>query len=361
MNSLTTTDNTYLPNINPPKRLNFIDFGKGFAILGIVVFHYSQSFVSGVWEQAIQIGGAGVHLFVIFSGFTLFLSSRRLTAGGFYRRRFSRVIIPYYLFVCLVFLTKQVYPIYPQDGLYAFFGHLFWYKMFDESIITSLGYHLWFMSLIIQLYLLYPFLSELMRRLRPVRFALLAVAVSFCFWAVTAYLGLSDMRVFQNSCLSHLWEFALGMAAADAYKKNADFFNGVSARQMIVLAVVGIGLKGFMAMQGGPIWKAFNDMPTVVGFVALTVLAYMLCSSWRWAKRGVEFAGKISFELYLVHILVWKLAKEGLSLFADSEPTWIFKMTFVLPLAIVVAIGFKELHLAVGERVKKVVPRASYL
>ncbi|MEL6603403.1 MAG: acyltransferase [Cyanobacteria bacterium J06614_10] len=361
MNSLNAVGETYLPNINPPKRLNFIDFGKGFAILGIVVFHYSQSFVSGVWEQAIQLGGAGVHLFIIFSGFTLFLASRRLNIVGFYKRRFTKIIIPYYLFVCLVFLIKQVYPIYPEDGLYAFFGHIFWYKMFDESIITSLGYHLWFMSLIIQLYLVYPFLAQLMRRLRPAKFALLAVAVSFCFWTVTAYLGLSELRVFQNSCLSHLWEFALGMAVADAYKKNGNLFSWVNVRYMLVLSVIGIGLKGFMAMQGDPVWNAFNDVPTVIGFGALTVLAYGLCDRWKWVKRGVEFVGKISFELYLVHILVWKLIKGLFLVVSSGEPTWIFKMTFVLPVAVVVAIGFKQLHVAVGQRVRKAVPKVSYL
>jgi len=71
------------------QRLYFIDFAKGFAMLSIVLLHYSQPYVAGRWAKAIMIGGSGVHLFFVLSGFGFALSQKKLRVSSFYQKRLT--------------------------------------------------------------------------------------------------------------------------------------------------------------------------------------------------------------------------------------------------------------------------------
>ena len=56
-------------------RLQIIDFLRGYSISTIVLFHLLQCFqLPGILPQAISFGGAGMHVFVLCSGFGLCLS-----------------------------------------------------------------------------------------------------------------------------------------------------------------------------------------------------------------------------------------------------------------------------------------------
>ena len=61
-------------------RIEFLDFAKGCAMLSIVLFHYFRGYFPGLGDKAVMVGGAGVHLFLLLSGFGLALSTQRLAA-----------------------------------------------------------------------------------------------------------------------------------------------------------------------------------------------------------------------------------------------------------------------------------------
>ena len=57
------------------QRLEVIDFLRGFSIFTIVLMHLLQSFpISPFLMAASSFGGAGVHVFILCSGFGLYLS-----------------------------------------------------------------------------------------------------------------------------------------------------------------------------------------------------------------------------------------------------------------------------------------------
>ena len=136
------------------KKLDVVNFLKGFSILTIVLMHYLDRLegLPNVFYYAIDFGGSGVHSFIFLSGFGLALSHYNRPINNwliFYRKRLLKVYIPYSIFVIFIACFNLFIPLY-KDGLYALLGHLFLYKMFDNSIMTSYGYHLWFISTIIQ-------------------------------------------------------------------------------------------------------------------------------------------------------------------------------------------------------------------
>lgn len=57
------------------QKLEIVNYLKGFSILTIVLMHLIQSYdIPKIIRTASSFGGAGVHVFILCSGFGLFLS-----------------------------------------------------------------------------------------------------------------------------------------------------------------------------------------------------------------------------------------------------------------------------------------------
>ena len=80
-----------------------MDFLRGFAIFTIALMHLVQGSLTGSLNKAASLGGAGVHVFILVSGFGLYLSYRKnpLGYGEFLRKRFGKVYWPYVAAVLL--------------------------------------------------------------------------------------------------------------------------------------------------------------------------------------------------------------------------------------------------------------------
>lgn len=148
------------------KHLEIVDFLKGYAIFTIVLFHLMLGQVTGVLGTAINFGGAGVHVFVLCSGFGLYLSHMRkkLSYVAFMKRRILRVHLPFVLIVIATTLLP-----WSKFDLQAFLSNIFFYKMFSEKWNCAYGGQMWFVSMITQMYLLFPVLAKLLDGSRPFR------------------------------------------------------------------------------------------------------------------------------------------------------------------------------------------------
>jgi peptidoglycan/LPS O-acetylase OafA/YrhL len=73
------------------KKIEVIDFLKGYSMLSIVIYHIGQELnLPGAVAKMINFGGTGVHTFIFVSGFGLYLSHLRrpLSFVLFLRKRF---------------------------------------------------------------------------------------------------------------------------------------------------------------------------------------------------------------------------------------------------------------------------------
>jgi len=293
----------------PSGRIEFLDFAKGCAMLGIVLYHYFRGFFPGMGDKIVMAGGAGVHLFLILSGFGLALSGRQLSVSAFYRKRFSRVLVPYFLAITLIFLINLVLPLYPDAGLYAYLGNILFFKMFDESIINSFGGHFWFLSTIIQFYLVYPLLDRLLRRKHYNRFVGIGLLISGTYWIILAGIGVEGLRVWNSFFLQYLWEFCGGMVLARLYVEQNIAFWKQRPAILLLTGMGGMGLMAVMALKGGDVGRVFNDIPSAIGYTSLVAFCYAVLMAINRAGRGLRKIliriGSISYELYLLHILIF--------------------------------------------------------
>lgn len=103
------------------KKIEIIDYLRGFSIFTIVLMHLIQSYpIPQIIRTASSFGGAGVHVFILCSGFGLYLShlNKPLSYINFLKRRFIKVYIPYIAIIllsacipCYCFIRKQIYRI----------------------------------------------------------------------------------------------------------------------------------------------------------------------------------------------------------------------------------------------------------
>jgi peptidoglycan/LPS O-acetylase OafA/YrhL len=345
MSDKTTTLQTE-PHPKTQPRIEYIDFAHGFAMLAIVLFHYLQPYaVETPLSKVILIGGSGVHLFFILSGFGLGLSSQTIDTITFYKKRFSRILVPYYLVVLAIFALNQVWQIYPGDGVYALAGHLFLYKMFDEKIMGSFGYHFWFISTIIQFYVAFPLIIWLKRRLSSTVFLGISLLISMAYWVSVSILGLADQLIFNSSSLQYLWEFNLGIILADAYRHHDFVFWRQKPSILLATAVLGIGLMAGLALKGGNVGKTFNDIPASIGFTSLSAFVYWLCDQHLSSLKQVcKRVGSLSYELYLIHMIVFLLISLGLKTLFQFEGTIATALFLILPITLLLSYWLMHLN-----------------
>ena len=188
------------------KRLAVVDFLRGFSIFTIVLMHLVQSYpLPGFLDKAASLGGAGVHVFILCSGFGLYLSSlyKPLRYGQFLKRRFSKVYIPYVIVVAVSTLYFGL--VCSQDVLMPFLSSVFLFKMFVPSLENAFGGQMWFVSTIIQFYLAWP----LIVRLFKINGGGILRWLSVCYglrsqplptWATSGYGTASSCSISGSSC-----------------------------------------------------------------------------------------------------------------------------------------------------------------
>ena len=291
------------------RRLEIIEFLKGYAIFTIMIYHFLQTLnLPDPFNHFISFGGTGVHLFVLLSGFGLFLSYLRKPTNyfTFLKKRVSKIYIPYVVIVIISALISFFIPLY-QNSLYAFGGHVFLYKMFDESIIGSYGYPLWFISMIIQFYIIFIPLAIIAKRVSPVNFIIAGAAMSILWVLIVVGLGKESERVWNSFFLQFIWEFALGMVLALKFAQNDYKFNfNVRRVYLLLFAILGCASYGLMAMKGGVVGKMVNDLPALIGYSSLAIFIYKL--RIEGINKFFIYSGHISFSIYLLHTLILSLA-----------------------------------------------------
>jgi peptidoglycan/LPS O-acetylase OafA/YrhL len=253
-------------------------------------------------------------LFILLSGVGLYLSylSNPLPYVAYLKKRTSKIYIPYICIVVISALISLLIPIY-ENSLYAFGGHVFLYKMFDEHIIGSYGYPLWFISTILQFYFIFYALVFLVKRLGNIPFLILCLAVSLGWTVIIIMLGKESERIWNSFFLRYLWEFSLGMVIASVLARNDYRLPFKPATTWILVAgLINCALYAFLALKGGTIGKLLNDIPALIGYGCIAVWLYRLKIGA--LNRFFLFTGRISYSLYLIHVLILQLSLSLLGL-----------------------------------------------
>jgi peptidoglycan/LPS O-acetylase OafA/YrhL len=362
-------------------RLQAIDILRGAAALAVLVLHiphrlpgYGTAGDLGTWLMIpIELGGLGVTLFILLSGFCIHSNTLRSAAspdaplrprwGAFWKRRFLRLYPPYFVTMLLSvavigYLWLRLGPSHSVTADYAshgwdrlawdFLAHLLMIHNLTSDFGLALGNGpLWSLGMEEQLYLLYFAFLLIHRRWRW-RGLLVAGGGVLGLWNCwqafgPAQLGTGPLRLGSW----HLWPFAfwlmwiLGALAAEAHHGRVHLPRWCSCWRW------GAGLATSYLLVSEPFWRAWAGVSSPLGWLieqgtipadwerplgaalqaasslavslAFFVLLHRLVGQERQhgpsrssAARWLAHVGWFSYSLYLTHVLVIAVAETTL-------------------------------------------------
>ncbi|SEM51948.1 acyltransferase [Paenibacillus sp. OV219] len=301
---------------------------RGMAILGVLMVHATStavvevpnSILRGLYICLNTFSLFCVPAFIFLSGFVLFYHYFNQTftfsmLQTFYKKRFKQMVIPY-LFVSLGYeLVEQI------------LNHRSWQaapmlKLFGEHLLTGKAYpHLYYILITLQLYVLFPLLLLLFRKLRlPVKLAVpLGFAVQWAFYLLN--------RNYWHIAAKGSWSFTyfaafligayLGVHSSTFkrwYHANKSDSNAKDVALLWLLPILWVAVTiGFLWMYeaywtGASTPKGywfeigynlFTVMTTLVLLQACVLLGR--CKLTRWLAFVLSKLGMLSFGIYLVH------------------------------------------------------------
>jgi peptidoglycan/LPS O-acetylase OafA/YrhL len=319
----------------PARHVDFLDYIRGIAILGVFCFHSlgaafgsSQLPWSGhfrsfdvsrdfllVWPA--MFGSLGVALFFVVSGFCIHLSFRRTPDWReFFRRRFFRIYPPY---LTAVLLFAFVFPVsrlsYSSLTDYAnLISHVLLFHNLDDRSYFGINPAFWSIAIEVQLYLLYPCVLMLSRRQgwRQALWLLALVEGTLRVVCLTLdLLGASCPRLLNGSPFSYWFSWGIGAYLAEEYLQGNRL--PFATWSVPVLTITSFGSMFFEPFS-------YFTFP-LFSLITAAIIARRLTDR-RGSRapglvlRHLRTAGIWSFSLYLLHQPLLK----GLMLLIPASP-----------------------------------------
>jgi peptidoglycan/LPS O-acetylase OafA/YrhL len=295
---------------------------RGYAALWVLLFHYtSDQQGDGVLLAILRQGICGLTVFFVLSGFILaHVYTERFSQGvdgasylDFLRARFARVYPVHFitLLAWLVLIPRQ-----PADTALAFVLNLGLVQSWGFVNDLNWNQPSWSVSVELFAYLLFPFLFTLaLRGGWPVRISLFVAAcwavwtlpysrlvvpfVQEMGWSTTGLIFLYGLSLFQ-----WLFIFCLGVFV----QPFAQFALSRVSQNWLwdAIFLAGVGLFGLLCVDPSQLWAAAPAAVLItVGLHSDKGLGSALCGN-----PAALFLGRISYSLYLTHIMlmwIWPL------------------------------------------------------
>ncbi|PWW05267.1 surface polysaccharide O-acyltransferase-like enzyme [Paenibacillus cellulosilyticus] len=318
-------------------RLPELDSLRGIAILGVLMVHATSVAVGALPNSTAKtvyivlntLSLFCVPAFIFLSGFVLFyqyvdkpLTPR--TLGDFYLKRLKQLAIPYVFIslgyeLCTIAMSHKTWE--PMTLLQQFGKHLLYGKSYT---------HLYYVIITLQLYVLFPLLLLLFRKLRVAAWA--AVPIGFVIqW--TFYLMNRDywhLAAKASWSFTYIFIFMLGAylgMKSTTYQRwfhnkredVPDKRQGTTALAKVAAAVVGLlwlaSTAGFLWLYiayrtGKPVpegywfeigYQLYTSLTTIVLLKGCAVLNRSAVS--RAIAKRLQQLGALSFGIYLIHPL----------------------------------------------------------
>lgn len=254
---------------------------KGIAILCVVMCHFSGTYGQGI-RFFTPLGGIGVSMFLILSGYGLNESWKCSGPRTWWRKRILAVVIPYAVLQCILYWPFRNFNI--QEFV------------LDVCCIRPKYGNGWYLSYLMLWYLIFW-------TVRRVTFLNRHRVKVFVVISIIMFFTTSPIRAEQSVA------FLLGILLSE-YAMLKD-------RVVSVKCIVGVLITGivFLAIKQLPIVRSSPQV--LYNFVELMIktpcglgIMGLACQlSQKVSMRMFEWIGMISYELYIIHgYVLWKMA-----------------------------------------------------
>lgn len=305
------------------KKYDFIDALRGFAILGVVLAHTPEWIkpCSGILNIA-QHGRFGVQLFYVVSALTLFLSKdfrkehELFPLRNFFIRRFFRIAPLFYIMIAVYMFIDGFSPNYwAPNGIKWWYLLLtvFFFNGWSPQTITSVVPGGWSIAVEMTFYMMVPYLYF---RLSNVR---LSIVFVFSVLILSHILSLAIVYVLSPyypesqqylvNSFSYLWFFSqapvfgMGIIAYHIFKR----YQACNDRRF-GLFLLFLSLFLFISIHSARTTKDLIPQHLLYGIAfCVFALSLHLYPTRLFVNPITRWIGKISFSIYLTHILIIRI------------------------------------------------------
>ncbi|MGF9714894.1 acyltransferase [Paenibacillus naphthalenovorans] len=296
-----------------PKLLE-LDVVRAIAILAVLIIHSTSDATVelpiGSGSQAMylalnKLSNFAVPVFIIVSGIVLFYKYQGESFGGkqvlqFYVKRVKHVLFPYVLWSLFYYLYNQW--IFDRENLY-----MDWSRFADLLPWAEASYHLYFMVIIVQFYLLFPLMMWLCRfawfrrSLIWIGLVIQAVFYSYNHWV-------EPINHMPSLCVNYFSMFTLGGWIGLHYETFAAWLRRHAAWVLPAAVVIGCSFLGLFMLEGrtsivldGAWYHVLFFVYAAFAGLSLIRLGQLLIRFAMPAARALMALGAVSFGIYLIH------------------------------------------------------------
>ncbi len=280
-------------------RLYELDYIRFIACLAVITVHITATgvtdYVQGSFPHIVTLLlnrslKFTTPVFIFLSGVTNFFSyeKKELKYFDFVKKRLKSTLIPYFVWCCIYYFA------YIYAGIYKF-DIIFFIK---NVILGTMSYHLYFVIIITQIYLLGPLFYKLIKNSKNKILILIIGAIFTAICAGTLNFKLSD-RIF----LKYIFFYMLGIYVTLETEKFKTFVN--KNKILVVISYMAIGILYTLATyfnwpKATYIWFVFSAVSVFMVFLVSTYLVEIFKNKFSYVK----LFGQSSYYIYLMHPLV---------------------------------------------------------
>lgn len=299
---------------NSIKRLHNLDYLRGLAAFGIMVFHLtSWSFGKYPSETFMaRVGIYGVSIFYVLSGLTLFhvyfhkLKPEFANVLTFFRKRIFRIFPLLWLtsIVAILISRKLPDPYVLFLNLSGIFGFVKWDAYFSPGV-WSIGNELAF-------YAFFPFFVFFIKHSKPLMLILSLIITAFTFIGLDDAVPLGKQWKNYINPLNQVFLFLSGFLMGLLFKNI-----NLNKKLSIIVLLSSFALFYFYPVSGYRI-----NLVTGINRLVFTSCCFFICLSFyksiftfpNLLHNILAKLGEISYSVYLLHPIVYKITGVVLAL-----------------------------------------------
>ena len=321
----------------------------GIAIISILIFHYTEDcqIAKYHYEGLIKIykacvGSSGVDIFLLLSGLGLYYSFKKNSnTKEFYKKRFIRVLIPYFLVATPAILINSL--AIQNTGIVSALKELSFISLFTEGKVWF-----WYIFFICVCYLIFPYIFKVFDTSKDEITDHQRLITLFSFITlICLMLSLYCKPLFSRTQIFTLrfFPFIAGVLIGKySYQKKEIKLTH------ILLALCGLGCVIFVRNHNVMITRyalfILNSCLLFLGIIIFDKLSNLKIHPII-SKIG-EWFGKYSLEIYLVHVALRKFFKEL------GYPTHLIKNEIVfIILSLVVSLVLNKVVNYINKKIEK--------
>ncbi len=329
------------------QRLDYLDFFKGIAILGVVLAHYSILCPSPnhIIGALCTSGSRCPQLFFIISAFLTWYSLDRKDIGvlAFWKKRFAKIAPLYYVALLLTGLFPVV--LLSDWSLLNIVSHITFTNGLFPSYINSLMGVEWYIADLGLFYLMCPLLRKVAYNLNSTVICfMVSVAISIVFTITTNSVfaeHISNLYTYETffhtfCIINQLPVLFLGVLLYYCHKQKSSDTVTIKRIKIVAVAITIIVSLFFVLFHLNKIYMTSSLVAGLMFFCVLLYISDIQSIKWGGVISGI---GKRSYGIYCIHICIIRCVGHFLDLNHDLLPVIQWCGLFVMVLFLSVLVG----------------------